>query len=60
MRDSDTGHAKNLLKQQVDAAIAAGVFGVPTFIVDGEPIWGVDRMWMIEHWATRHAWSAAK
>jgi 2-hydroxychromene-2-carboxylate isomerase len=51
-----TEHAKNLLKRQVDAAITAGVFGVPYFIVDGEPIWGVDRMWMVEHWATRHTW----
>lgn len=56
-RDIDSEHAKNLLKAQVDAAISAGVFGVPTFIVDGEPIWGVDRMWMVEHWATRHRWS---
>ena len=57
IRDIDTEHAKDLLKQQVDAAIAAGVFGVPYFIVDGEPIWGVDRMWMVEHWATRHRWT---
>jgi 2-hydroxychromene-2-carboxylate isomerase len=56
LRDIDTDHAKNALKQQVDAAIQAGVFGVPYFVVDGEPIWGVDRMWMVEHWATRHAW----
>jgi 2-hydroxychromene-2-carboxylate isomerase len=56
LRNIDTDHAKNLLKRQVEAAIAAGVFGVPYFIVDGEPIWGVDRMWMVEHWATRHAW----
>lgn len=56
LRDIDTDHARNLLKQQVDAAIQAGVFGVPYFVVDGEPIWGVDRMWMIEHWATRHVW----
>src|SRR6186713_514804 len=43
LRDIDTDHAKNALKQQVDAAIQAGVFGVPFFVVDGEPIWGVDR-----------------
>ena len=24
---------------------------MPYFVVDGEPIWGVDRMWMVEHWA---------
>ncbi|MGE4255263.1 MAG: 2-hydroxychromene-2-carboxylate isomerase [Xanthobacteraceae bacterium] len=55
-REIDTEYAKSLLKRQVDAAIAAGVFGVPYFVVDGEAIWGVDRMWMVEHWATRHTW----
>jgi 2-hydroxychromene-2-carboxylate isomerase len=58
LRDIETDHARNLLKQQVDAAIGRGVFGVPYFVVDGEPMWGVDRMWMVEHWATRHAWPA--
>jgi len=60
LRDIETSHAKDTLKQQVDAAIQVGVFGVPYFFVDGEPIWGVDRMWMVEHWATRHAWRAAE
>jgi 2-hydroxychromene-2-carboxylate isomerase len=60
LREIDTDQAKNELKRQVDAAIGAGVFGVPYFVVDGEPIWGVDRMWMVEHWATRHAWRAAQ
>ncbi len=48
---------KTLLKQKIDDAIAAGVFGAPFFVVDGEPIWGVDRMWMIEQWITHHSWS---
>jgi len=60
LRDIETDYAKDALKRQVDAAIQAGVFGVPYFVVDGEPIWGVDRMWMVEHWATRHAWRAAE
>jgi 2-hydroxychromene-2-carboxylate isomerase len=60
LRDSETEHAKDALKRQVDAAIAAGVFGAPYFVVDGEPIWGVDRMWMVEHWATRHTWRTAQ
>ncbi len=60
LRDIETDRAKNALKAQVDAAIQAGVFGVPYFVVDGEPIWGVDRMWMVEHWATRHAWRPAE
>ena len=45
------------LKEAVDAAIAKGVFGVPTFIADGEPLWGVDRLWMLEHWLKRGNWS---
>lgn len=48
---------KEALKSAVDTAVARGVFGVPTFIVDGEPIWGVDRLWMLEHWLEHGAWS---
>ena len=55
-RDIDSDHAKDLLRRQVDAAIAAGVFGVPYFVLDGEAIWGVDRMWMVEQWAARQSW----
>jgi 2-hydroxychromene-2-carboxylate isomerase len=60
LRDIETDYAKDALKRQVDAAIQAGVFGVPYFVVDGEPIWGVDRMRMVEHWAIRHAWRVAQ
>ncbi|KQV93413.1 2-hydroxychromene-2-carboxylate isomerase [Pelomonas sp. Root1237] len=41
---------KNRLKAENDAAIAAGVFGAPHFIVDGEPFWGNDRQAQIERW----------
>jgi 2-hydroxychromene-2-carboxylate isomerase len=34
---------KAALKRETDAAIARGVFGVPTFIVGDELIWGSDR-----------------
>jgi hypothetical protein len=34
--------AKRRLRQQTDDAIAAGVFGVPTVLVDGELFWGYD------------------
>ena len=50
---------KQALKEAVDAAIAKGVFGVPYFIVDGEPIWGVDRLWMLEHWLAHGSWDPA-
>ena len=38
------------LKNENDAAIAAGVFGAPFFKVDGEPFWGNDRRAQIERW----------
>jgi 2-hydroxychromene-2-carboxylate isomerase len=41
---------KDKLKAVDDAAIAAGVFGAPYFIIDGEPFWGHDRQPQIEKW----------
>lgn len=41
---------KDALKREVDGAIAAGVFGSPYVIVDGEPFWGLDRFDQIERW----------
>ena len=41
---------KARLKAANDAAIAAGVFGAPFFVVDGEPFWGNDRRPQIERW----------
>lgn len=41
---------KERLKTQVDQAIAAGIFGAPTIIVDGEVFWGNDRIPQIERW----------
>jgi len=43
-------HWKERLKQANEAAIAAGVFGAPFFVVDGEPFWGNDRRAQIERW----------
>ena len=33
---------KSLLRKETDAAAARGVFGVPSFVVDGEVFWGAD------------------
>ena len=41
---------KDLLKREVDQAIARGVFGSPFVIVDGEPFWGLDRFDQVERW----------
>ena len=46
---------KERLKRENDAAIAAGVFGAPFFIVDGEPFWGNDRRQQIEQWLSGQA-----
>ena len=35
---------KDKLRQNTESAIAAGLFGVPSFIVDGEIFWGFDAM----------------
>jgi len=43
-------HWKDRLRQANDAAIAAGVFGAPFFVLDGEPFWGNDRRAQIERW----------
>ncbi len=46
----DDPAVKEALKRDVDAAIAAGVFGSPFVFVDGEPFWGLDRFDQIERW----------
>lgn len=40
---------QDVLKQNTADALAAGVFGVPAYIVDGELFWGQDRLDFVEH-----------
>ena len=47
---------KDLLRSAVEAAVARKVFGSPFFIVDDQPVWGVDRLWMVEHWLRHGSW----
>lgn len=47
---------KDRLKQEVQAAEAAGVFGSPFLIVDGEPFWGHDRLAHAEKWLETGGW----
>ena len=35
---------KAALRASTDSALTAGVFGVPTLLVDGELFWGDDRL----------------
>lgn len=41
---------KDRLRTETDAAIAAGAFGAPWIIADGEPFWGADRLPQVERW----------
>lgn len=41
---------KARLKAVNDEAIAAGIFGAPWIVVDGEPFWGNDRKLQVERW----------
>ena len=47
---------KERAKGEVESAIAAGVFGSPYFVVEGEPFWGVDRIPMLEQWIKSGGW----
>jgi 2-hydroxychromene-2-carboxylate isomerase len=47
---------KERLKRETTAALKKGVFGSPYIIVDGEPFWGSDRMWMIKRWLKSGGW----
>ena len=43
-----TDPAKRALRESTDAAIASGVFGVPSFLADGELFWGFDDLAHLE------------
>ncbi len=45
--DPASDEVKLALKGATDAALAAGVFGVPTFAVDGRLFWGLDALPML-------------
>lgn len=48
--------AAALLRAEVDAAVAAGAFGSPFVIVDGEPFFGVDNLELLDEWLARGGW----
>ncbi|HRL35473.1 MAG TPA: DsbA family protein [Ottowia beijingensis] len=46
-RDPAGAEVKQALRAATDAALAAGVFGVPTFAMDGRLFWGLDALPML-------------
>lgn len=44
LEDAESPEGKQRLRTQTEQALAAGAFGVPTMLVDGELFWGVDSL----------------
>lgn len=55
-RDPAGEEVKAALRTQTEAAMAAGVFGVPTLAVDGRLFWGLDALPMLRDHLDGHAW----
>ena len=47
---------KELVKSEVDKAIARGAFGSPYIVVGDEAFWGADRLEQIEKWLASGGW----
>lgn len=48
--------AGRLLRSNVEASLARGVFGSPFFIVGDEPFFGVEKMELLEDWLAGGGW----
>jgi len=55
-RDPADESVKAQLKANTDVAIAADVFGVPAFEVDGKVFWGLDALPMLRRYLEGDAW----
>jgi len=55
-RDPASAEVKGELKSNTDAAVARGVFGVPTMEVDGKMFWGFDALTMLRAYLEGDAW----
>jgi 2-hydroxychromene-2-carboxylate isomerase len=58
-RAIDDAAVKAELKANTDAAIAQGIFGVPTMEVDGQLFWGLDALPMMRAYLLGDAWFAS-
>ena len=55
-RNPDADDVKQELRALTDAAIAAGLFGVPSFELDGRIFWGLDALPMLREAVLGDAW----
>lgn len=56
--DAAEQEAKQALRSNTDAAVAAGVFGVPSMVLDGKLFWGFDGLPMLSAYLNGDAWFA--
>lgn len=54
--DPASDQVKAMLKAHTDEAIAKGIFGVPTFEVDGHLFWGLDALPMLRAYLDEDPW----
>ena len=59
-RAANSDEVKAQLKAHTDEAIALGVFGVPTFEVDGKLFWGFDALPMLQAYLSGDTWFDAQ
>jgi len=55
-RDPSGPDVKEQLKDHAEEAIAAGVFGVPSMVVDGRVFWGLDALPMLRQYLEGNPW----
>lgn len=55
-QDPSSAEVKQALKDDTELAISRGVFGVPTFEVDGRLFWGVDSLEMLAAYLHGDPW----
>ena len=55
-RRAEDADVKQALKNATDQAIALGVFGVPSLVVDGKVFWGLDALPMLRDFIAAGAW----
>ena len=54
--DVQSDAVKSRLKTNTDNAIALGIFGVPSFSVDGKVFWGLDALPMLRDYLREASW----
>ncbi|WP_417515528.1 2-hydroxychromene-2-carboxylate isomerase [Minwuia sp.] len=52
----DDPAVKDMLKEAATRSVERGIFGSPTFFIDGEQFWGSDRTHIIDRWLETGGW----